>query len=186
MRLDRRCFGQDSFWLTKEAISFNAMRILNSFGVRSLFSNFLYSIKELTRATSNRSKNNEQIKKQTEIKSKLRSSIKLIRWLLLIHHVNSTHFAVVQRNAIWAIYRNLRWRTLQSSLHGQYKCYFFKMASSSIMASSCHTIWYGLCGGKIYTGNPGLISLSFFICGMLILSKGAVPWRMAIIMQHLN
>ena len=50
-------FGQDSFWLTKEAINFNAMHILNSFRVRSLSSKFFYTIKELTRATSNRSIN---------------------------------------------------------------------------------------------------------------------------------
>ena len=52
-----RWFRQDSFRLTKEAINFNVMHILNSFRVRSLCSNFLYTIKGLARATSNRSKN---------------------------------------------------------------------------------------------------------------------------------
>ena len=111
------------FWLNKEAINFNAMHILNSIRVRSSFSNILYTIKELTRAKSNRSKD------KREIKSKLRSSIKLVCWLQLIHQVNSTHFFVVWLNAIWAIYRNLRWRILQSSLHGLNRCYFFQMAS---------------------------------------------------------
>ena len=56
MGLDGRWFGQDSFQLTKEVIKFNAMHILNSFRVRSLFSNFLYTIKDLTKATSKSSK----------------------------------------------------------------------------------------------------------------------------------
>ena len=47
VRLSGRWFGQDSFRLTKEAINFNGMHILNSFRVRCLFSNFLYTIKEL-------------------------------------------------------------------------------------------------------------------------------------------
>ena len=58
--LDGWWFGEDSFLLTKEAINFNAMHILNSFRVRSLFSDFLYTIKELTGATSNRSKNKQR------------------------------------------------------------------------------------------------------------------------------
>ena len=57
VRLNRGWIGQDIFLVTKEVISFNAMHILNSFRVRSLFSNFLYTIKELRRATSNTWKN---------------------------------------------------------------------------------------------------------------------------------
>ena len=57
VHLDGRWFGQESFWMKKEAINFNAMHNLNFFKVRSLFSNYLYTIKELTRATLNRSKN---------------------------------------------------------------------------------------------------------------------------------
>ena len=45
VRLDGRWFGKDSFRLTEEAISFNAMHILNSFIIRSLFSNLSYTIK---------------------------------------------------------------------------------------------------------------------------------------------
>ena len=52
MRLDGRWLIKDSFRLTKEKINFNAMHILYSFRVRSLFSNFLYTMKELTKATS--------------------------------------------------------------------------------------------------------------------------------------
>ena len=58
-RLDGRWFGEDRFWLTKKGINFNAMHTLNSFRVTSLLSNFLYTIKKLTRATSNRLKTNE-------------------------------------------------------------------------------------------------------------------------------
>ena len=59
VRLDGRWFGQDRFWLTKEAINFNAMHILNFFRIRSLLFNFLYTMKELTRETSNRSKSKQ-------------------------------------------------------------------------------------------------------------------------------
>ena len=71
MRLDGRWFGKDSFRLTEEAINFNAMHILNSFIIKSLFSDLSYTIK-------GDNSNIEQIKKQTEVKSKLRSSIKLV------------------------------------------------------------------------------------------------------------
>ena len=57
VHLDGRWFGEDNFRLTKEVINFITMHISNSFRVRSFFSNFLYTIKELTRATSNISKN---------------------------------------------------------------------------------------------------------------------------------
>ena len=50
----------DSFWLTNEVIDFSDMHILNSFRVRSLFSNFLNTKKELTKATSNRSKKKQR------------------------------------------------------------------------------------------------------------------------------
>ena len=70
-------------------IAFIATQILNSFRIRSLFSNFLYTIKKIDRS------NIEQIKKQTEVKSKLLFLIKLVRWLQLIHQANSAQFAVV-------------------------------------------------------------------------------------------
>ena len=57
LRLDEQCYAKDSFRLTKEVINFNAMHILNSFRVRSFFSNFFYTFKELRRVTSNRLKN---------------------------------------------------------------------------------------------------------------------------------
>ena len=58
--LDGQWFGQDTVQLTKEAINFNTTHILNSFRVRSFFSNFLYTIKKLTRATLSRSKNKQR------------------------------------------------------------------------------------------------------------------------------
>ena len=75
VRLDGWWFRQESFQLTKEVINFNAMHILNSFRVRSLLSNFLYTIKKIDKSKI------EQIKKQTEIKSNRRSTINLARWL---------------------------------------------------------------------------------------------------------
>ena len=89
VHLDGQWFGHMVFgWRRNQSISMLCISYL-SIRVRSSFSNILYTIKELTRAKSNRSKN------KREIKSKLRSSIKLVCWLQLIHQVNSTHFFVV-------------------------------------------------------------------------------------------
>ena len=71
--LDGRWFGQDSFPLTKEAISFNAtinFNILNSFKLSVL--QFLIHYKRIDKS------NIEQIRKQSEVKSKLRFLIRLV------------------------------------------------------------------------------------------------------------
>ena len=69
VHLNGQWFGQDSFWLKKEAINLNAMHILNSYSVRSLFSNFLYTVKDLTRATLNRSKNKQRQNRNFDLRS---------------------------------------------------------------------------------------------------------------------
>ena len=53
----------------KEAINFNALHILNSLRVRSLFSSFLYTIKGSTRATSNKSKNKRRSNRNFDLRS---------------------------------------------------------------------------------------------------------------------
>ena len=67
--MDNGLDRQDSFWLKKEAINLNAMHILNSYSVRSLFSNFLYTVKDLTRATLNRSKNKQRQNRNFDLRS---------------------------------------------------------------------------------------------------------------------
>ena len=153
----------------KKKIYFNAMNILNSLRVRYLFSNFLYIIKELTRATLNRSKNKRRSNRNFDLRSSWYHDfswfIKSTPPILLLYNL----MPFGQFTGI------LDEESFESSLHGQYRCYFFQMTCEQhrrLVVIPFDTSYVVV---KFALESPHFISLSFFICSMLIISERAVP-----------